>query len=84
MEKIQTECSTCNGTGLYCGCAEPPETAVICLTCGGTGCETIRYKPFTHRKRKRGIKQVICDKGPWFARDPNAVVISTKDFYKQK
>jgi len=61
--KIKTECSSCQGTGLYCGFAEPKGTAVICLKCEGTGCLELSYKPFTQRKEKRGIKTVSFSRG---------------------
>ena len=80
--KIEAECSACEGTGLYCGFAEAKGTAVICRMCGGTGCQTILYKPFTVRKRKRGVKQVMGDGGLWFARTGEEKTISVKDFYK--
>ncbi|KKN99003.1 hypothetical protein LCGC14_0142480 [marine sediment metagenome] len=58
QESIEAECWDCDGTGLYIGCAEPKGTAVICATCGGSGCEKIWYKPFTRRKGRRGIQTI--------------------------
>lgn len=62
MEKIEinisAECPACGGTGLYAGMAERDGAAVVCYRCGGTGCKTITYTPFTERKRKVGIKRV--------------------------
>lgn len=81
MPTIKAECDACNGTGLYCGFAEPKGTAVICRGCNGTGCRTIRYKEFTHRKRKRGVKRVMGDGGLWFARTGDEKTISVQEFY---
>ena len=81
--EVKAECSACGGTGLYCGFAEPKGMAVVCRQCGGTGCDTISYKPFDHRKRKRGVKVVLCDGGIWFARDGNEKTIPVEEFYKK-
>jgi len=80
MPEIQTECGSCGGSGLYCGFAEPKGTAVICHGCAGTGATTLRYKKFTHRKRKRGVKRVLGDGGLWFVRTKDAKTISFKEF----
>lgn len=59
METVKVECSACGGTGLYSGFAESKGTAVVCVQCGGDGCEEITFTPFTHRKDKRGIHTII-------------------------
>lgn len=41
------ECEDCHGTGLYRGIGESKDTAVVCKTCTGTGCQHIE-KHFTH------------------------------------
>ena len=56
MKTIKTQCTSCGGTGLYEGMCEKPHEPVICLSCDGTGCETISYEPYTGRKAKRGVK----------------------------
>jgi hypothetical protein len=56
--KVKAECGSCDGTGLYCGFAEPKGTAVICLNCGGTGCDEIGYIRFTGRKERRDVHTV--------------------------
>lgn len=58
MTTVKAECKSCGGTGLYCGFAEPKGTAVICLTCKGSGCEEITYTPFTGPKEKKNIQTV--------------------------
>jgi hypothetical protein len=83
METIKAECPSCGGTGLYVGFAEPAEHAVICRTCDGTGCETIKYKPFEGRKRKRGVKHVLTDGGIWFARKGKQPTITVQEFYSK-
>jgi hypothetical protein len=56
--QVQAECTSCGGTGLYRGFAEPQGTAVVCLNCKGTGCITLQYTPFTKRHEKRDIQYV--------------------------
>lgn len=58
METIRIECKDCGATGLYGGFAEPRGTAVVCLTCSGSGCQEISFKPFIKRKEKSGIRTV--------------------------
>ena len=60
---VDVECSSCGGTGLYCGFAEPKGTAVVCLSCKGTGKSQLIYTPFTRRKEKRGVQTVRRSKG---------------------
>lgn len=57
-QTVDAECSSCSGTGLYCGMCEAKGTAVICCKCGGTGCEKISFTPFSRRKGKQGINTV--------------------------
>ena len=84
MPEIKVECGSCSGTGLYCGFAEPKGTAVICRGCGGSGAETIRYKEFTGRKRKRNVQRVMTDGGYWFTRGKGEQpTISIKEFYEK-
>lgn len=61
--RVKAACSSCSATGLYSGMCEGPGKAVICLTCGGTGCEEIEYKPYEGRKRKRGIQIIQRSQG---------------------
>jgi hypothetical protein len=67
METIKSECESCGGTGLYSGMCEAKGTAVVCISCDGTGCYEIRYKPFERRKGKRGIKTVSRSRGRFIA-----------------
>lgn len=61
ITKIERECQSCGATGLYTGMGERNGIAVECHTCKGSGKEVVevRWKPFTMRKDKRGIKQVL-------------------------
>lgn len=77
---VEAECSSCGGTGVYCGFCEPPGTAVVCLTCDGTGCETISYRPFTGRKRKHGVKTVSQSQGRFIATGVGAVSNTTMTY----
>tara|TARA_B100000614_G_scaffold258752_1_gene281815 strand:+ start:73697 stop:73969 length:273 start_codon:yes stop_codon:yes gene_type:complete len=83
MEKIETECRDCGGTGLYCGFAEPDGTAVICNGCSGTGCKTIHYKPFNGRKPKAGVHRVMTDGGMWMTRTGSESTVSIEEFYEK-
>ncbi|TFG98703.1 hypothetical protein E4H12_05240 [Candidatus Thorarchaeota archaeon] len=81
MEKIHAECDSCNGTGLYVGFMEREGEAVVCISCGGTGRQTISYKPYTHRKGKRGIKKVRFGTG-MIIDNPNGGWFTYADFLK--
>lgn len=63
----RAECSACRATGVYQGFCEGKHEAVECLQCGGTGCETVSFVPFTHRRRRRGIKTVRKSRGTFIA-----------------
>ena len=80
MPSIQVQCSSCGGTGLYSGFAEPEGTAVICHGCSGTGATTLTYKEYTGRKRTRKIQRVMGDGGMWFARTGKEKTISYQEF----
>ena len=58
METVYAECGDCGSTGLYQGFMEGKNAAVVCLACGGYGCQEIRYKPFEKRRRRRGVKTI--------------------------
>lgn len=56
---IQSYCEACGGTGLYSGMYEGPGEAVVCIPCGGTGCEELSIKRFAGRKRRpNGIQDI--------------------------
>ena len=67
MITIKRECIPCGGTGLYAGFGESKDTAVVCHTCSGTGEETVKIldKPFTRRKKRKGIKKVYETNPGW-------------------
>jgi len=58
VAKLFCECTSCSGTGLYQGMCEGRGRAVVCITCYGTGRESIVYKPFSGRRRLRGVQQI--------------------------
>jgi hypothetical protein len=66
-KSVKAECGCCRATGLYQGFAEAEGTAVICLNCDGTGCETLTYTEFTKRKSKCGVKTVHRSGGTFIA-----------------
>jgi len=85
-KEIEIECRSCGSTGIYSGFCEPKGTAVVCGTCGGSGCEIVRFKPFEKRRRRRGIKTVSLSRGMMLATGVGAVgeSISYSDFFKGK
>jgi hypothetical protein len=83
---VQAECSSCGGTGVYCGFAEPKGTGVVCLDCDGSGCKKIGYFPFTARKRRSGVNTVCRGRGSLVATGvgPANAGIPYEDFLKGK
>jgi hypothetical protein len=71
--KVIHECTSCNGTGLYCGFAEAKGTAVICLGCNGQGWQESRFAEFTGRKKKAGVKSISRSRGGFLATGVGAV-----------
>ena len=59
MNKIEIECPTCEGTGLYAGMCEQDGCAVICDNCNGKGYTTYEYNDFTGKKVKEGVIRVF-------------------------
>ncbi len=85
MSSIKCECGSCGGTGLYSGMCEAKGEAVICLGCGGRGWIDFKYKEFTGRKRKSGIKTISQSRGTLIATGVGAVGKSmTYDEFEQK
>ena len=64
---VEAECSSCSGTGVYRGFAEPKGVGVVCLNCDGEGKRTIEYKLFTGRKRCDGVQEVRRSAGSFIA-----------------
>ncbi len=60
--KIEVECESCDGTGLYRGMCEPPG-AVVCMGCDGTGCQKLVFKSFYGLKKRRDVKTVQRSQG---------------------
>lgn len=57
---VETQCGSCNGTGLYSGMGERGGLAVVCRTCKGSAKSEVTYQPFTGRKPPRqGVTHVI-------------------------
>ena len=77
-------CDACDGTGVYCGFAEPEGVGVVCLNCDGTGCLLVTVELFKERKRKKGVKTVRLSRGTFIATGvgPTGNEISYKDFLK--
>ncbi len=77
--KIDIECKSCGGTGLYVGMAERDGAAVICSTCNGTGKQELSYTPFTKRKERTDIVRVYSTGGGYVI-TPKDIVVDGKDF----
>lgn len=58
--KMDIECQSCDGTGVYVGMGEREGASVICRICEGTGKENFvfEYNDFKGRKKRKGIKRV--------------------------
>ena len=67
MPKVECQCDSCDGTGVYSGMCEGPGHAVVCLGCDGTGKTVLTYKEFTGLKRAKGIKTVAASRGRFLA-----------------
>jgi hypothetical protein len=65
--KVESECGSCGGTGVYRGFAEPAGVGVVCLNCDGTGERTIEYTPFTGLKKREGVRTVSRSRGSFIA-----------------
>lgn len=86
MKTIKSECADCSGTGVYSGMCEGKGHAVICLGCDGTGNALITYKPFSGRKKTRGIKTVSLSRGRFILTGVGSVgeKVSYKEFLAGK
>jgi hypothetical protein len=84
--KVEAECSSCDGTGLYQGFCEAEGTAVVCIGCKGTGKMVLTLKPFTKRKGLRGVLWVHKSRGSFIATGvgPQESRVSYKEFQKGK
>lgn len=56
--KLEVECSSCRGTGVYSGMGERDGASILCFQCKGTGKSKFRYTPFTGRKKAEGVERV--------------------------
>lgn len=63
IQRVETECSSCQGTGIYRGFAEPQGVGVLCLNCDGSGCRTMEYTPFTGLKKRNDVRTVQRSRG---------------------
>lgn len=78
---IEIECSSCGGTGVYCGFMEPKGTGVVCIDCNGTGKAYFTYHPFERKKAKRGVQTIYLSGGKLFiAGGPRGNGIPYKEF----
>ena len=84
--KVQAQCGSCGGTGLYEGFAERKGEPVVCMNCGGTGAVTVTYEPYTGRKHKNGVKSVSISRGSFLATGVGARegTAMTYDEFKRK
>ncbi|MEK7626483.1 MAG: hypothetical protein AAB423_03995 [Patescibacteria group bacterium] len=85
QQEVQAKCTSCGGTGLYKGMAEPPGVAVICLDCEGTGARTITFIPYTGRVKCEDVQTVQRSAGKFiaFGTGPVGEKLSYQDFLKE-
>ena len=57
--KLECECPSCKGTGVYAGMGERDGLGIECHTCKGTGKSYVTYTPFTSKKKCNNITHVI-------------------------
>ncbi len=83
---VKVECSTCGGTGIYHGFAEPEGVGVVCLTCVGTGEAELKYTPFTGRKECMNIHTIRQSRGTHIATGvgPTGASVTYKEFLAGK
>ena len=62
-KSLRVQCFSCGATGLYQGFMEAKHQAVICVNCDGTGLNILSGKPFTGRKKRRGITMIRAGSG---------------------
>lgn len=86
IQRVETECSSCQGTGIYRGFAEPQGVGVVCLNCDGTGCRTMEYTPFTGLKRRDDVRTVQRSRGSliFAGVGPTGGSISYEEFLRGK
>jgi hypothetical protein len=58
--RVETECDSCDGTGIYRGMAEGDGVGVVCRKCNGTGKHIFKhhYTEFTGKKRRKDVERV--------------------------
>lgn len=64
--RIEHECESCDGTGLYRGFAECEKVAVVCSRCKGEGKAVFEqtFKTFLGKKKRKGVDRVFqCNPG---------------------
>ncbi len=78
--RIEHECGSCQGYGLYQGIMEAPHCAVICIKCSGSGRIVRNVKQFTGRKKLEGVTSVRAGSGTILDRPDSAAWITYKEF----
>ncbi|GBE16982.1 hypothetical protein BMS3Abin15_00806 [bacterium BMS3Abin15] len=67
--RIEVQCNSCKGTGVYRGFTERPGFGAVCNDCKGSGKAIIKYIPFTGRKEIGDIKFVYYSGGIPYSKD---------------
>ena len=79
--KLDIECKSCEGTGVYVGMCERGGSGVVCYQCDGTGCQkySFKYTDFTKRKKCKNVKRVYI-KGYGYCITPKPLTLSNGIF----
>ena len=81
---VTAQCGDCGGTGLYKGFAQQEGYPTVCHSCKGSGGKTIRYKPFTGRRLKDGVRGVRPDSPAFSSRSPSDRETITYDEFRRR
>lgn len=82
--KIEIQCKSCRGTGLYRGFGEKQGFAVVCWSCGGSGKDVIDAEPFTGLKPRIDVQRVGRYIGKYQSVEQNGGSVSYEEFLSGK
>lgn len=83
MIEVKYECPSCSGSGLYSGFMERTDEAVVCVSCGGKGYRVEKFRAFTGRRKRRGIKKIRFGSGMILDNPSKSTWFSYEEFEKK-